>query len=129
MSEQDNIDRVWDIVEKVGVCMLTTQFAGELRAPTSDRIAAGRSHLAVLLVGCLVLADIVAKRFCASERATLIQDQAPMRNVDFKNPFVPIRLLRIFARRLLLADFCNKIGTSETSVRARTESGYWCTAD
>ena len=26
------IDRVWDIVEKVGVCMLTTQFAGGLRA-------------------------------------------------------------------------------------------------
>src|ERR1700730_10592849 len=32
MSEQDNIDRVWDIIEKVGVCMLTTQFAGGLRA-------------------------------------------------------------------------------------------------
>jgi general stress protein 26 len=27
-----DIDRVWDIVEKVGVCMLTTQFAGGLRA-------------------------------------------------------------------------------------------------
>ena len=34
MSEQDNIDRVWDIVEKIGVCMLTTQFASGLRAPT-----------------------------------------------------------------------------------------------
>ena len=32
MSEQCNIDRVWDIIEKVGVCMLTTQFAGGLRA-------------------------------------------------------------------------------------------------
>jgi hypothetical protein len=30
------------------------------------------------------LADCVAKRFCASERARLIQDQAPMRNVDSK---------------------------------------------
>jgi hypothetical protein len=28
MSTKDNIDRVWDIIEKVGVCMLTTQFAG-----------------------------------------------------------------------------------------------------
>ncbi len=28
----NDIDRVWDIVEKVGVCMLTTQFAGGLRA-------------------------------------------------------------------------------------------------
>jgi hypothetical protein len=30
------------------------------------------------------LADIVAKGFLASERATLIQDQALMRNVDSK---------------------------------------------
>ena len=32
MSRKDDIDRVWDIVEKVGVCMLTTRFAGGLRA-------------------------------------------------------------------------------------------------
>jgi general stress protein 26 len=32
MSKKDNIDRVWDIIEKVGVCMLTTKFAGGLRA-------------------------------------------------------------------------------------------------
>jgi general stress protein 26 len=32
MSKRDNIERVWDIIEKVGVCMLTTQFAGGLRA-------------------------------------------------------------------------------------------------
>jgi general stress protein 26 len=32
MSKKDNIDRVWDVIEKVGVCMLTTQFAGGLRA-------------------------------------------------------------------------------------------------
>jgi len=32
MSEKDHIDRVWDIVKKVGVCMLTTRFAGGLRA-------------------------------------------------------------------------------------------------
>ena len=32
MSGKDRIDRVWDIIEKVGVCMLTTQFAGGLRA-------------------------------------------------------------------------------------------------
>src|ERR1700684_2512688 len=28
----DHLERVWDVVEKVGVCMLTTQFAGGLRA-------------------------------------------------------------------------------------------------
>src|SRR5712671_5475452 len=32
MAEQSRIDRVWDIIEKVGVCMLTTQFSGGLRA-------------------------------------------------------------------------------------------------
>ena len=32
VSKKDNIDRVWDIIEKVSVCMLTTQFVGGLRA-------------------------------------------------------------------------------------------------
>jgi general stress protein 26 len=32
MAEQDKIDRVWDIIEKVGIAMLTTRFAGGLRA-------------------------------------------------------------------------------------------------
>src|SRR4051812_26418334 len=29
---EDNLDRVWNIIEKVGVAMLTTQFSGGLRA-------------------------------------------------------------------------------------------------
>ena len=32
MSRQDSIERVWEIIEKVVVCMLTTRFAGGLRA-------------------------------------------------------------------------------------------------
>jgi general stress protein 26 len=32
MSKKENIDRIWDIIEKVGVCMLTTQCVGGLRA-------------------------------------------------------------------------------------------------
>jgi general stress protein 26 len=32
MSNQDSIDRVWDIIEQVGLCMLTTQSAAGLRA-------------------------------------------------------------------------------------------------
>jgi general stress protein 26 len=32
MARTDDIHRVWDIIEKAGVCMLTTQFAGGLRA-------------------------------------------------------------------------------------------------
>ena len=41
MSKQSNVDRIWDIVENVGVCMLATQRAGRLRArpmePRPDR--------------------------------------------------------------------------------------------
>ncbi len=36
MSRQANIDRVWDIIERVGICMLTTQFPGGLRARPLD---------------------------------------------------------------------------------------------
>jgi general stress protein 26 len=32
MAEHDHLDRVWDIVEKVGVCMLTTQSGEGFRA-------------------------------------------------------------------------------------------------
>jgi general stress protein 26 len=32
MRKNDSIDRVWDIIEQVSVCMLTTQFIGGLRA-------------------------------------------------------------------------------------------------
>jgi general stress protein 26 len=40
MAEQPHLDRVWDIVEQVGVCMLTTRFAGGLRArPLESRPA------------------------------------------------------------------------------------------
>jgi len=39
MPEQDNIERVWDLVEKVGVGMLTTRFSGGLRArPIEPRL-------------------------------------------------------------------------------------------
>ncbi len=36
MAKQDNIDRVWDIIEKVGIGMLTTRFAEGLRARPLD---------------------------------------------------------------------------------------------
>ena len=32
MSEPENVDRVWDLMEKIGVCMLTTRYAEGLRA-------------------------------------------------------------------------------------------------
>jgi general stress protein 26 len=41
MDEHSNLERVWDIIESVGVCMLTTQAGGRLRArpvePRPDR--------------------------------------------------------------------------------------------
>src|SRR4051794_11603013 len=39
MANRDDIDRVWDIVEKVGVGMLTTRFSGGLRSrPVEPRL-------------------------------------------------------------------------------------------
>ena len=39
MSEQDHLKRVWDIVERVGVCMLTTHSDDGLRArPVESRL-------------------------------------------------------------------------------------------
>ncbi len=32
MADQSHLDRVWDIIERVGVCILTTRFDGGLRA-------------------------------------------------------------------------------------------------
>ena len=32
MSANEQLDRIWDIIEQVGVCMLTTRFASGLRA-------------------------------------------------------------------------------------------------
>jgi general stress protein 26 len=32
MANEEQLDRVWEIIERVGVCMLTTRFAGGLRA-------------------------------------------------------------------------------------------------
>jgi general stress protein 26 len=41
MNEHNNLERVWDIIESVGVCMLTTQAGDQLRArpvePRPDR--------------------------------------------------------------------------------------------
>jgi general stress protein 26 len=43
MEEQDHLARVWDLIEQVGVCMLTTRFADGLRArpvePRPDRLS------------------------------------------------------------------------------------------
>jgi hypothetical protein len=44
MTNQDITDRVWEIVEKVGVCMLTTQFRGGMRSrPLEARLDRNQS--------------------------------------------------------------------------------------
>src|SRR6202161_4093424 len=43
MADQDHLTRVWQVIERVGVCMLTTHFPGGFRArpvePRLDRTA------------------------------------------------------------------------------------------
>jgi general stress protein 26 len=43
MADQDRLTRVWQVIERVGVCMLTTHFPGGFRArpvePRLDRAA------------------------------------------------------------------------------------------
>ena len=39
MNEQSNLERIWDIMEGIGVCMLTTQAGGRLRGrPVEPRL-------------------------------------------------------------------------------------------
>jgi hypothetical protein len=40
MPERDDIERVWDLVEKIGVGMLTTRFARRRAARPAGRAAA-----------------------------------------------------------------------------------------
>src|SRR6185503_7771899 len=92
MSQKDSIARVWDIIEKVGVCMLTTQFVGGLRArpvearPDRDAgliffvtdIRSGKEHEieAEHDVG-LVFIDAKAKAYLSiTARAEVRQDHA-----------------------------------------------------
>jgi hypothetical protein len=42
----------------------------------------------------------------------------------FESPFVPIRLLRIFARKLFLADFCNNICQLRTHAPQQSTSSF-----
>jgi hypothetical protein len=66
--------------------------------------------------------DCVAKLFCSSERARLIQTSSVNAQRSFKNPFAPIRLLRIFILNLLRGDFCNtiRLKSGHFSTHART---------
>jgi hypothetical protein len=62
-----------------------------------------------------VLTDAVEKGFFSSERARLIQDQAPVRNVVSKKPLFSIRLLHFPIPQLPRGDFFDSIGHSRRS--------------
>jgi len=49
MADHDHLARVWDIIERVSVCMLTTRFAGGLRA----RPLEARPERAAGLIWCV----------------------------------------------------------------------------
>ena len=45
MSNQDEINRVWEVIEKVGVCMMTTRFSNGLG---HDRLKRGLTYKSVI---------------------------------------------------------------------------------
>ena len=91
MTESSH-DRVWDIIEKVGVCMLTTRFAGGLRArpvearPDRDAgliwfvtdVRSGKEHeIEAEHDVCLVFIDHAAKAYLSiTARAEVQNDHA-----------------------------------------------------
>ena len=81
---EENLDRVWEIIEKVGVAMLTTQFSGGLRArplearPERD---AGLIWFVTVIEAehdvCLVFIDAEAKAYLSiTARAEVRDDHA-----------------------------------------------------
>ncbi len=92
MSNNEQLDRVWQIIEKAGVCMLTTRFAGGLRArPLEARpdrhagliwfvtdLRSGKEHEIETEhdVG-LVFIDVKAKAYLSiTARAEVLRDHA-----------------------------------------------------
>ena len=92
MTEHDTLARVWDIIEAVGVCMLTTHSAAGLRArpvePRPDRAAgliwfvtdlrSGKEHeIETEHDVCLVFIDAKAKAYLSiTARAEVRRDHA-----------------------------------------------------
>ena len=91
-KHEDNLDRVWDIIEKVGVTMLTTQFSGGLRArplearPERDAgliwfvtdVRSGKEHeIEAEHDVCLVFIDAAANAYLSiTARAEVRHDHA-----------------------------------------------------
>jgi general stress protein 26 len=87
-----DLDRVWEIIDKVGVCMLTTRFKGGLRArplearPERDTgliwfvtdVRSGKEHeIEAEHDVCLVFIDAKAKAYLSiTARAVVLHDHA-----------------------------------------------------
>jgi len=129
MSRQDHIDRVWEIIEKVSVAMLTTRFPGGLRArplePRPDRgegvilfvvdvRGAKDDEIAAAPQVCLVVIDHKDKAYLSvSGRAAVTRDDAKAKAIWKKtdNVWWPdgpddpnVRVLRLVPERAELWD-------------------------
>lgn len=92
MGSQQSVDRVWDIIEKVGVCMMATRFAGGLRARplearpdrpagtirfVTDERGAKDDEVAAAPEVCLVFIDKSANAYLSlTGRARVVHDPA-----------------------------------------------------
>jgi general stress protein 26 len=92
MAQDDHLSRVWDIIERVGVGMMTTRFAGGLRAlpleARPDRAArliwfvtdlrSGKEHeIESEHDVCVVFIDAASKAYLSiTARATMVRDHA-----------------------------------------------------
>lgn len=92
MATQDKLDRVWDVIEKVGVCMMTTRFAEGLRARplearpdrragsirfVTDERGAKDDEVAAASEVCLTFIDTSANAYLSlTGRARVVHDPA-----------------------------------------------------
>jgi general stress protein 26 len=92
MGSQQSVDRVWDIIENVGVCMMATRFAGGLRARplearpdrpagiirfVTDERGAKDDEVAAAPEVCLVFIDKSANAYLSlTGRARVVHDPA-----------------------------------------------------
>jgi general stress protein 26 len=100
MSDQNHIDRIWTIIEKVGVCMLTTRFEGGLRArPVEARPDRASNRLLFMTDAhspkleemehwpevCLIFIDTAEKAYLSiSGTARIVDDDAELRSVTWR---------------------------------------------
>ena len=97
VDDQDHIERIWDLIEKIGVCMLTTRFAGGLRARpvearpdrdaglifvVTDAESTKEEEIEAVSDVCLVFIDPNDKAYLSvSARARVIRDAARIKAV------------------------------------------------